>query len=346
MSAPAYSLKPVKPVVSADVRRRRQVATSVITASVIVHLVAAVGAGVFVVARYFSQPPAQFEVKKDIRLPAQEREHRMNLAEFDAMTPKPTFNEKLASLRPTNFSLPDLPQIPMDQMLPLDPAAIVSDQVSSLIGAAGTGSGGLGGGGLGGTGKGASFFGIESNGTRILLLYDVSQSVLTKLGETGLEEIKKETMNLLDKLPISARFGMVQFTQNYKPFSTELMPATDQNRAAAREWIDKEWVTAGQMPSSARGVTANPLGLGGVLQFAGKLEPDVVFILSDGDFYWRPQGGITKLPWSEITKALNTHLGGTRSAKVHFIGFQVKPEHSRELRRVFRATGGKVREVR
>ena len=127
MITPTLSLAPRKKVVPEDVVRRRKLAVSVITMSVIIHVIAGIGAGIFIVAKYVLQPPAKFEVKKDIRLPAQEREHRMNLAEFDAMTPKPTFNEKLASLRPTKFSLPDLPKIPMDQMLPLDPASIVSD---------------------------------------------------------------------------------------------------------------------------------------------------------------------------------------------------------------------------
>ena len=49
--------------------------------------------------------------------------------------------------------LPDLPEVDMDQMLPLDPSELISDQVSGLVGSAALGSG-LGSGFSGGGGSG------------------------------------------------------------------------------------------------------------------------------------------------------------------------------------------------
>ncbi|MGC1480097.1 MAG: hypothetical protein WA771_06315, partial [Chthoniobacterales bacterium] len=144
-------------------RRLRKLLITILIGVVLLHVGFGVVAGVLVVARYLMPPPATFEVQRDIKIPAKEREHRMNMDAFDAMTPKPSFNDKMQSIQPTDFALPDLPKIPMDQMLPLDPSEIVSDQVSSMVGTAGLGGGGgQGGGGLGGEGSGVSFMGIQT----------------------------------------------------------------------------------------------------------------------------------------------------------------------------------------
>jgi len=325
---------------------RRRLILTIILVVVGLHVLAGVVAGVLVVARYIFPPPATFVVKKDIRLPAKQREHKMNMAAFDAMTPKPSFNDKMQSMRPAPFSLPELPNVPLDQMLPLDPSAIVSDQVSSLVGTAGLGGGGQGAGGLGGSGTGFSFMGVQSTGKRILLLFDISSSVANKAASSGmpLSRIKEETLTLIDSLPSSSRFGIIQFSQNYKPFRSELVPATDPNRQAVREWIGKEWVETGTLSGS--GVVSNPKGLVGVLELAAKMQPDVVFLISDCSFQWRPDGKIGTIPWKEVqnaAKALGSSEGG--KCKINLVGFQVKPDDRSEARSVASRSGGKFREI-
>lgn len=328
-------------------RRRRNLIFTIIAAAVVLHIAGGVVAGVIVVAKYIFPPAANFEVKKDIRLPAKQREHRMNMAAFDAMTPKPTFNDRMQSLRPTAFALPELPKMPLDQMVPLDPAEIISDQVSSLVGTAGSGGGGEGAGGMGGTGFGMSFFGIQATGKRILLLFDVSGSVVNKAAKAGvpLSKIKEETATLVSKLPINARFGIIQFTQNYKPFNAELVPATDANRAAALKWIETEWVESGTMAASGS-VKSNPRGLAGVLEVAARMQPDVVFLISDASFQWRPGGTLVNIPWDELKKIADGPLQGPEGTKLHFIGFEMKDEDRREMGSVVRKTGGKIREIK
>ena len=70
--------------------RRRKVLSAIFLGVIALHVAAGFVAGAIVVAKYFFPPPAAFEVKRDIRLPAKQREHRMNMAAFDAMAPKPT----------------------------------------------------------------------------------------------------------------------------------------------------------------------------------------------------------------------------------------------------------------
>ncbi|MGB7837912.1 MAG: hypothetical protein WBL40_07355, partial [Terrimicrobiaceae bacterium] len=137
-------------------QERRRMILTVVLVSVGVHAIAAIVAGIVIVARYLAEPLAEFKVAKDIRLPAEEREHKMNMAAFDGMAPKPSFTDKLQSLRPAALALPELPRIPIDQLLPLDPAEILTDEVAALTGAGGPGSaiavGAGGAGGLAGTG--------------------------------------------------------------------------------------------------------------------------------------------------------------------------------------------------
>jgi hypothetical protein len=329
-------------------KRRWAMFTSILIGVILLHLAAGVVAGIFVVAKYIFPPPANFVVQRDIRLPAKKREHKMNMAALDAIAPKPTFNDKLQSSRPTAFSLPAVPDLPLDQMLPLDPSQIIADQVSSLSTseAMGTGAGSAAA-GSGGFGKGMSFLGVQSTGKRILLLFDVSTSVLNKASAAGipLEKIQEETLNLIAKLPITARFGLIQFTQNYKPFNRELLPATDTNRAAATEWVKNEWVTTGTMGASSK-VTSNPRGFMGVLELAAQMKPDVIYVISDGSFQWKPTGTIDNIPWNDIKKILDESLQEGQKCVVNFIAFQPKDDDLKELKRLSSRSGGRTVELK
>ena len=322
---------------------------TILLVSLGVHVAAGVIAGIVVVARYFTTPPAEFKATRDIRLPAKKREQKMNMAAFDAAAPKPTFSDRMQSTRPTTFSLPDLPNIAMDQPLPLDTSQVISENINALgVGdgmGTGSGSGAAGAGGFGGSGM--SFLGVQSTGKRILLLFDVSTSVLNKASAAGipLEKIQEETLNLIAKLPVTARFGIIQFTQNYKPFNRELLPATDPNRAAATEWVKNEWVTTGTMGASSK-VTSNPKGFIGVLELAAQMKPDVLYVISDGSFQWKANGNIDNIPWSDIKKILDGSLQEGQKCVVNFIAFQPKDDDLKELKRLSSRTSGKTVELK
>jgi hypothetical protein len=271
----------------------------------------------------------------------------MNMAALDAIAPKPTFNDKLQSTRPTAFSLPAVPDLPLDQMLPLDPSQIIADQVSSLSTSEAMGAGaGSAATGSGGFGKGMSFLGIQSDGQRILLMFDVSTSVKTKAEKAGvpLAKIKLETIELIKKLPITSRFGIVQFSRNYKPFSEELVPASQSNRDAAIAWVENEWVESGMIPSSGKGISS-PNGVIGVLELAAKMKPDVVFLISDGSFQssLNPQG----IPWNDFKKAADSVKDADDDAcRFNFITFEANEEDTKELKRISNRNGGKTIELK
>lgn len=273
----------------------------------------------------------------------------MNMASLDAIAPKPTFSDKMQSSRPTAFSLPDIPNLPLDQMLPLDPSQLISDQMASLSNVEAMGSGsGTASAGAGGFGdKGMSFLGIQSSGQRILLLFDVSSSVTHKAAKAGvpLEKIQQETINLIRKLPITSKFGIIQFTQNYKPFSQELLPATDNNRTAALNWVQTEWVTKGSMSESSK-VISNSQGLIGVLDLAAEMKPDVIFIISDGSFQWKAGGGSGTIPWTVVKKRITENLCKSGDCKVNFIAFEAKSDDTKEMKGISQRSGGKMIELK
>jgi len=335
-------------------KANRRSITGAVMASIIAHVVLAVIAGIWIVASYIQSDPPQFEAPPPplIKIPPQTKQHRMNLAAHTALAAKPTFKARLVSLRPTEFALPEAPKVSIDNMLVPDPSTIANSMVTGLAGAAGAGAGsgfGLTGAGGQGLGTGIDFMGIRANGTRILLLFDVSGSVVNKANASNmpLAKIKEETMNLIDGLPADSRFGLIQFVRNYKMFQEELVPATVPNRDLARAWINNEWRETGTMPRGGRGVISpEPNGLIPILRRAYEMRPDVIFLISDGGF-WRSSPANEKIPEKEfenLFKELNDSAVGR--VPLHFIGFEMRSDDKRFWERLTRRQGGSLKEIK
>lgn len=145
-------------------KRLRKLILLVILISVGIHVVGGLGAGVWVIARYLAQPKAQFVVQKQVNLKPEDRQHRMAMDELSSLRPKPVFNNRIQSLRPSKLALPELPRVPTDTLVPIDTTALVTDAVE------GTGMTGQG------NGTGGGFFGGAGNPGNGLLegtLYDL-----------------------------------------------------------------------------------------------------------------------------------------------------------------------------
>lgn len=331
----------------AQAKPRRKLIVTVILISLGIHVVAGLVAGAVIVARYFAPPPAEFKAVRDIRVAAQEREHKMNMASFDGAAPKPVFNDRLQSTRPTAFALPQLPKIPLDQMVPLDPSTMITDVMPTAVGTGGTGTGtgtgsGSGSGGAGGMGAGIKFLGIQTAAKRIVLMYDISKTVASAAARAGMpmERIRDETAKMIDGLGVNVRFGLVEYARNYAFFKPELLPATDPNRTAAREWLMQHFGTDGSFPSGVPGTVTGSPGFLVALESVFKQQPDVVFIISDGDMQVGSDRGTTITP-DEIGDTLQ-RLQATlpQPAKVYFIGVGMKPEYERGIRRAISRHGG------
>jgi hypothetical protein len=362
--------------------RLRKLAWTVVIIVVVAHVLAGLVAGALVVARYFMKPEATFEATKDVRMPAKEREQRMNMAEFDSLAPKPSFNDKLQSLKPAKFSLPELPKIPVDEMLPLDPSAIVTDQVSSMVGAAGTGSGsGEGGSGSGGTGgSGMSFFGIQDHGKSVVIVVDTSNSMFERskkgvLHHFNFKTIKDQTTQLIDKLSINTRFNVVVYEGGSMAFSDGNIPATDTNKAAAREWIqglseDPQMSIGRRAGSGPKLMEGGGTRLDTAMRQTFKFQPEIVYIITDGEINRggggygggnpddndnrggnrRDDGGSNKISEKEMVQVIED-LQKTlpQPARIHTLMYQTsveRPEEVQTLRAIARRNSGKFRQVK
>lgn len=319
----------------------------VLVFSVAVHVIGGLAAAAYVVVKWFAPVEATFVAKKMVAIPPQIIDPRMASAELEAAAPRPMLDQKIASLRATDFALPDLPSFSADEVMDFDPSAVIS---STTIGT-GTGMGGGGGGGLGGGGEGSglSFFGIQTQAKSVIIVFDISRSVLTKAEKSGvpLTKIRDETMKLLDGLSIQTKFNLVQFSRAYQPLATGMQSPTEASKAAAKLWLEKEFRTDGLLPRSARGVVSPTAGqdngivfiLDGVLA----MQPDVVFLISDASF--QSEKHASQVPWSEVTDVLKKHEKLGTAAKIHFIGFELKEENKKEMRSIVRKTGGTLKEI-
>ena len=355
------------PQIAARQRRKRLIVT-VIVASVAVHFIGAIGAGIWIVARYFLPPTATFEVKKEIRIAAEEREHRMNMAEFDAAQPKPTFTDKMSSARPTEFSLPELPLMPVDAATTVDPSDIVSDQLSALAGA-GAGSGtGSGGGGKGGSA--VSFFGISDMATRVVIVLDVSDTMFDR--QPGkFNAVKQEAIKLVNGLGINTLFNLIIYEGGSVALFPEVQPATDTNKKNAVAWIEKVDGGGDKRGMSYRGAYSK-MGTGlyegggtrtdTALKQALSMRPSTVFLITDGEMS-RMGGGGQAVEEDKKAERSSSGIGEdellgiikefqekmeqpSRIHVVHFLTKAARDEEEKVLRSVARRNDGRFKQVK
>jgi hypothetical protein len=162
----------------------------------------------------------------------------------------------------------------------LDPAERVGSElgadfgfVDTLPGDVGTLMAGPGGGEPGGGGRvGASFFGARSEGNRFVFVLDNSPSMKRGRLETALLEMLRS----VDAMSAKQFFYVIFVSdQPYPMFYPEpvraLLPATRDNKARLRKWLQTVEICAG---STKQLVPA--------LELAAALRPDTVYFLWDG----------------------------------------------------------------
>lgn len=350
--------------------RLRRIIIMVILASIAIHIVAGIVAGVVIVARYFAEPPAEFKAVKDIRMPAQDREHRMNMAAYEGGAAKPAFTDKMASTRPTDFALPDIPQMPMDAVTEFDPNGVVADQIAGIGSGSGMGSGfgsGTGGGGKGGSA--VNFFGISDTATRVVIVVDVSDTMFDR--QPGkFDAVRQEAMKLVKGLGINTLFDLIIYEGGSVAMFPEVQPATEANKQKAVEWIQKVDGGGDKRGASYRG-TYSKMGTGlyegggtrtdTALKQALLLRPSTIFLITDGEMSRlggaagaqdekdgeRQGSGISEEELLDIVEKGQKKL--EEPARIHVVHFLTKAARSEEekvLRTIARRNDGRFKQVK
>ncbi|MCC6354840.1 MAG: VWA domain-containing protein [Verrucomicrobiae bacterium] len=323
--------------------RARKTLAGAAMLSIGLHAAAGLGAAAWIVARYLAPAPAKFESRQVVRIEPEARQHSMALAEFEAAAPAPAFTDRLTTSRLMDQGMPALPKLPIEQLMPLDPAAMVADSIGAMAGQglAGLGSG-IGAGG--GSGDAMSFFGIQDSGRSVVIMIDVSGSMFLRLGESSFEPVKRHAATLIEGLGINSRFGIVIWSGGAGRWREECIPATDANKAAATAFIRQDLGATAyrRLDSLCRDVLRE--GAGGTrhdlaLRQAFAMRPEVIYMLSDGNALM----GEVVIPTEELT-GLTGQLQRSlpKEARLHTIYFMTGPDKpaERELLKTLAARNG------
>ena len=173
------------------------------------------------------------------------------------------------------------------------------------------------------------FCGVEGGGNHFVYLVDSSKS----MGD-GFESARRELLASIEKLKPQQRFYVIFFDAksdymrlvDVRRDEPRSVNATPENKAAVRQWAMRIAKDMGRAPYDA-------------LRFALGLKPDVIFLLSDGEF---PQGIEDLLREENVVE----NLFGDRHpiSIVHTISYHSKEGESR-MRRIADQNQGQYRHI-
>lgn len=172
-----------------------------------------------------------------------------------------------------------------------------------------------------------SLFGLQTEATRVIIAFDISSSVKTKVERAGLsmQRIRDQTWENLEAMNANTLFGMIQFSRAADTFDEQLRPATRRHLEHAHQWLHRSFRTDGS--SGANWKRGQPDGIEDILHraFAMDRRLDTLIIISDGDFYRTTvRGGGERVPWArivELTRELQSNLEAPCS--IHLIAFDL-----------------------
>lgn len=291
---------------------------------------------VVLVPEFKSDP--EFVARKKIYLPQKELEHKVALAEFQNAASSPMQMERISTQALLPDSLPSLPELPKSDFTPVErnPAALQSEALLGQSGILGALQG------LQTESSSASLFGIEDSGQRILILFDNSSSVMNKARDAGVstQRFVQELTKLINGLNANTLFGLIPFSRDVGAFRDYMVAAGMRNKRAAAEWIASRIRTQ----SHQTGLAYEVDGVQGAFSIAFQMEPDVIFLLSDGDFQ-RNLSRRGDVPWEDLERTLRelTREYGIKP-RIHFIGFKVEAEHAEAMEKITRRYDGSFKQ--
>lgn len=288
-----------------------------------------------------SEPP-RFEGKASVAVKKED---------FKELQQRERFMKRMRQLEPIqrlsvdsvlNSELPPLPDLPVEtfnlegeDLEMLEESGAMLEQ-SGLLGGSMQGKG---------SSSAAAFFGVQDTGRRIVIVVNTSASVVRKAKNQGvsIEAIHEEVVSLINGLDSGTLFGIVQFSQGARRFAPYLAPAIKRNKEAATHWTQKE------MRGNPKVDSELLLGHEGGLKLAIDMEPDLIFLVTDGVLNKRVQiDGTYKYPEIPYEILIGTIEDAMRRqgarTRIHAIGFELKDKDRRGLERLTRRFGGTLRE--
>ena len=273
-----------------------------------------------------SPAPTQFSAQKNFSLPHVDREHSAALAAYQSAVSAPMQLQRIE----TAALLTDLPKFPVNKLTSDRLQATHAPTAHAWMGSSWSSSVAT----L--NAKSAStLFGLEASGERVAILFDNSLTVWNRAEAVGVssDRFVAELSRMIEDFGVNTEFALIPFAQKVGTFKDYLIPATQANREAAINWLQKN--VRAQRKHTELPYQIN--GIQGALTLAYHMQPDLIFILSDGDFQrtksqWASGGDV---PWPELRASIRELKRRHAVApQIHFVGFQVAAAASAEIKRL------------
>ena len=190
----------------------------------------------------------------------------------------------------------------------------------------------------------AAFFGVQDSGRRIVIVVNISASVVRKARNQGvsIDKIHNEVVSLIDSLDSGTLFGIVQFSQGSRRFAHYFAPSITRNKEAATQWVLEE------LRGNPKVNDESLIGHEGGLKLTVDMEPDLIFLVTDGVINKRVKAAGTykypEIPYDVLIGSIDRDLRrlGARM-RIHVIGFELKDKDRPGLERLTRRFGGTAR---
>jgi hypothetical protein len=145
-------------------------------------------------------------------------------------------------------------------------------------------------------GAGQGFFDVRSGGNRFVFVVDCSASMNASYRsqqdpsvKTRFQKVQLELIRAIQSLSPKQKFFVIFFNRRAIPMpASELLSATPENQRACQEWVSQAFADGDTDPGEA-------------LRLALTANPDVIYLLTDGQFQRRVGTQITRLNQERVT---------------------------------------------
>ena len=295
--------------------KRKQPLLGTFSISVLIHAAIIALLGGVVVFKVLERPPAQFKPPpppaKTTKIEPRKLQHKIKIREQQQNSGRPRVSPRLTANRVSGISLPEI-EDPMAEPVKSN----IQKNIGKNFSMAGLGTGlgsGTGSGGLGLGTSNVSFFGIQAAGERIAFVVDLSRSMVEdeKGGLNGVNVLKTELKNMVDKLNDGTFFNLIFFDDNVDLFKPKLVVAKSGTKKEADDFISpyyseygkellqnysedkRDWPSATRLRNytmpmlQAAGKYVSESGhrnsqIDAPLVAAFQMQADTIFIISDG----------------------------------------------------------------
>ena len=180
----------------------------------------------------------------------------------------------------------------------------LSETVDGAESAGASGTGGTGQGNGNGHGDPSGFFGTPMNGQRIIYVVDCSRSMNhphDSESKTRFRRLKLEIVNSVQSMDPQMEFFIVFFNDQAHPMpAKQMQPALPRHRHRYLNWLTQVRAVGNTDPRQALGM-------------AVRMQPDVIYFLTDGSFDKAVQADLLKLRVANT--AIHTFAFGERDGE-------------------------------